>query len=34
MMDIKAGISKAGIKPSGDYDILVMSFPSSVYSVF
>ncbi len=33
-MNIKAGIAKAGIKPSGDYDILVMHFPSSVYSVF
>ncbi|WP_457640560.1 bifunctional glutamate N-acetyltransferase/amino-acid acetyltransferase ArgJ [Persephonella sp.] len=32
-MKVKAGISKAGIKPSGDYDILVMSFPLSVYSV-
>ncbi|WP_457644066.1 bifunctional glutamate N-acetyltransferase/amino-acid acetyltransferase ArgJ [Persephonella sp.] len=34
LMNIKAGIAKAGIKPSGDYDILVMHFPSSVYSVF
>ncbi len=33
-MNVKAGISKAGIKPSGDYDILVMHFPSSVYSLF
>lgn len=30
-MDIKMGIAKAGIKPSGDYDILVLKFPPSVY---
>ena len=33
-MDIKAGVSKAGIKPSGDYDILVMKFKNSVYSLY
>ncbi len=33
MMDIIYGISKAGIKPSGDYDILVVKFPQSVYSL-
>ena len=33
-MDIKYGIAKAGIKPSGEYDILVITFPESVYSVF
>jgi len=33
-MGIKAGVSKAGIKPSGNYDILVMSFPKSVYSLY
>ncbi len=32
-MDIKMGIAKAGIKPSGDYDILVLKFKPSVYSV-
>lgn len=30
-MDIKMGVAKAGIKPSGDYDILVLKFPPSVY---
>ncbi len=33
-MDIKMGVAKAGIKPSGDYDILVLKFPESVYSVY
>ena len=33
-MDIKMGIAKAGIKPSGDYDLLVLKFPESVYSVY
>ena len=33
-MKIKAGVSKAGIKPSGDLDILVMSFRKSVYSLY
>jgi len=33
-MDLKYGISKAGIKPSGDYDLLVVRFPKSVYSLF
>ena len=33
-MDIKMGIARAGIKPSGDYDILVLKFPESVYSVY
>jgi len=33
-MNIKAGVSKAGLKPSGDYDILVMKFPKSVYSLY
>jgi glutamate N-acetyltransferase/amino-acid N-acetyltransferase len=32
-MDIKMGVAKAGIKPSGDYDILVLKFPPSPYSV-
>ncbi|RMA97299.1 bifunctional glutamate N-acetyltransferase/amino-acid acetyltransferase ArgJ [Hydrogenothermus marinus] len=32
-MNIKMGIAKAGIKPSGDYDILVLKFKPSVYSV-
>ncbi len=32
-MDIKMGIAKAGIKPSGDYDVLVLKFKPSVYSV-
>ncbi len=32
-MDIKMGIARAGIKPSGDYDILVLKFKPSVYSV-
>ncbi|MDQ7055246.1 MAG: bifunctional ornithine acetyltransferase/N-acetylglutamate synthase [Persephonella sp.] len=32
-MNIKMGIAKAGIKPSGDYDILVLKFPPSVYSL-
>jgi glutamate N-acetyltransferase/amino-acid N-acetyltransferase len=31
-MNIKMGVAKAGIKPSGDYDILVVKFPLSVYS--
>lgn len=30
-MNIKIGVAKAGIKPSGDYDILVLKFPPSVY---
>ncbi|MCX7739004.1 MAG: bifunctional glutamate N-acetyltransferase/amino-acid acetyltransferase ArgJ [Hydrogenothermaceae bacterium] len=30
-MNIKMGVAKAGIKPSGDYDILVLKFPPSVY---
>lgn len=30
-MDVKMGVAKAGIKPSGDYDILVLRFPPSVY---
>ncbi len=33
-MDIKMGVAKSGIKPSGDYDILVLKFPESVYSIF
>ncbi len=33
-MNIKYGIAKSGIKPSGDYDILVVSLPESVYSLF
>ena len=33
-MGIKSGVAKAGIKPSGDYDILVMKFNSSVYSLY
>jgi len=32
-MDIKMGVAKAGIKPSGDYDILVLKFKPSVYSL-
>jgi len=32
-MEIKMGVSKAGIKPSGDYDILVLKFRPSVYSL-
>ncbi len=32
-MNIKMGVAKAGIKPSGDYDILVLKFPPSPYSV-
>ncbi|WP_293448685.1 bifunctional glutamate N-acetyltransferase/amino-acid acetyltransferase ArgJ [Persephonella sp.] len=32
-MNIKMGIAKAGIKPSGDYDILVLKFRPSVYSL-
>lgn len=32
-MNIKMGIAKAGIKPSGGYDILVLKFKPSVYSV-
>ncbi len=32
-MDIKMGVAKAGIKPSGDYDILVLKFKPSPYSV-
>ncbi len=31
-MNIKMGVAKAGIKPSGDYDILVLKFNPSVYS--
>jgi len=31
-MQIKMGVAKAGIKPSGDYDILVLKFNPSVYS--
>ncbi|MEZ0323646.1 MAG: bifunctional glutamate N-acetyltransferase/amino-acid acetyltransferase ArgJ [Hydrogenothermaceae bacterium] len=30
-MNIKMGVAKAGIKPSGDYDILVLKFNPSVY---
>ncbi len=33
-MKIKSGVAKAGIKPSGNYDILVMTFPKSVYSLY
>lgn len=33
-MNVKYGIAKAGIKPSGDYDILVVKFPESVYSLY
>ncbi len=33
-MSIKYGIAKAGLKPSGDYDILVVTFPESVYSLY
>jgi len=32
-MKIKMGVAKAGIKPSGDYDILVLTFKPSVYSL-
>lgn len=32
-MKIKMGVAKAGIKPSGDYDILVLTFRPSVYSL-
>ncbi len=32
-MNIRMGIAKAGIKPSGDYDILVLKFKPSPYSV-
>jgi len=32
-MDIKMGVAKAGIKPSGDYDILILKFKPSVYSL-
>ncbi len=30
-MNIKMGVAKAGIKPSGDYDILVLKFPPSSF---
>ena len=33
-MSIKFGVAKAGIKPSGDFDILVMKFNNSVYSLY
>jgi glutamate N-acetyltransferase/amino-acid N-acetyltransferase len=33
-MNVKSGVAKAGIKPSGSYDILVMKFPKSVYSLY
>ena len=33
-MNIKSGVAKAGLKPSGELDILVMSFPKSVYSLY
>lgn len=34
-MKIEMGVAKAGIKPSGDYDILILKFPTSNYaSVF
>ncbi len=33
-MNIKFGVAKAGIKPSGDLDILVMKFNNSVYSLY
>ncbi len=33
-MNVKYGIAKAGIKPSGDYDILIVKFPESVYSLY
>ncbi|NPA52581.1 MAG: bifunctional glutamate N-acetyltransferase/amino-acid acetyltransferase ArgJ [Aquificae bacterium] len=33
-MSIKYGIAKAGIKPSGDYDILVVKLPESIYSLY
>ena len=32
MLNIKMGVAKAGIKPSGDEDILVLSFKPSYYS--
>ncbi|SNZ09057.1 glutamate N-acetyltransferase [Persephonella hydrogeniphila] len=32
-MEIKMGVSKSGIKPSKDYDILVLKFRPSVYSL-
>ncbi|WP_457638887.1 bifunctional glutamate N-acetyltransferase/amino-acid acetyltransferase ArgJ [Persephonella sp.] len=32
-MKIKMGVAKSGIKPSGDYDILVLTFKPSVYSL-
>ncbi len=34
MLSIKFGVAKAGIKPSGDLDILVMKFNNSVYSLY
>ncbi len=33
-MGVKFGVAKAGIKPSGQLDILVMKFKPSVYSVY
>ena len=33
-MGIKSGVAKAGIKPSGELDILVMHFNKSVYSLY
>jgi len=33
-LGIKSGVAKAGIKPSGQLDILVMKFKPSVYSVY
>jgi len=33
-VSIKYGIAKAGIKPSGDYDILVVKLPESIYSLY
>ena len=33
-MGVKSGVAKAGLKPSGELDILVMSFPKSVYSLY
>jgi len=33
-LSIKFGVAKAGIKPSGDLDILVMKFDNSVYSLY
>jgi len=33
-LNVKYGIAKAGIKPSGDYDILIVKFPESVYSLY